>query len=181
MRVTPAHISLKSKRTRPRKLFKSLHDSGTFVHYMPQSSSLPPPVLQTPATESESNSMDTSSEGCDGNRVVAERMSSSDALSFGSCERASLEEPPCPSSVQDSSTQRQLAMLHDLFHAQAEKMNELEEELVQLWAQAGSSHPPPPPSTAQSEIAPPTRSSPKAVILEAFHGSKDPESLVIDT
>jgi hypothetical protein len=72
-------------------------------------------------------------------------------------------------------------MLHDVFHAQAEKFNELEEELVQLRAQAGSSHPPPPPAIAQSEFAPPTRVSPKDVILDAFHGSKDPESLVIDT
>jgi hypothetical protein len=115
------------------------------------------------------------------NRAVAEKMSSSDALSFGSSERASSEEPPCPTSVQDSSTQRQLAMLLELFHAQAEKMQELEEELEQLRAQAGSSHPPPPPVAAQPEFAPPmVRVTPKDVILEAFHGSKDPESLVID-
>jgi hypothetical protein len=144
---------------------------------------LPAPVLQTPATESESNYMDTSSEGCDGKRVVAEKMSSSDALSFGSSERASSEEPPCPTSVQDSSTQRQLAMLLELFHAQAGKMQELEEELEQLRAQAGSSHPQfqPQAAGAASEFAPlMVGVTPKDVILEAFHGSKDPESLVID-
>jgi hypothetical protein len=182
MRVTPAHRVLKSKRPRPRKLLISLHDCGTFVCDVPQSTSVPAPVLQTPATESESNHMDTSSEGSDENRVDAEKMSSSDALSSGTPEHAnkavSSEEPPCPTSVQASSTQRQLAMLLELFHAQADEMNELEEELVQLRAQAGSSHPPPPPATVHWELAPPmVQVTPKDVILEAFHGSKDPESL----
>jgi hypothetical protein len=95
MRVTPAQRVLRFRRAGQRKLFKSLHDSYTFVRDIPQSTSLPAPVLQTPATESDFNSMDTFSEGCDGKRVAAEKMhmSSSDALSFGSSEleRASLQ------------------------------------------------------------------------------------------
>lgn len=60
MRVTPAHRVFKSKRARPRKLFESFHDSDTFVHDMPQSTSLPASVLQTPATE-------FATESCSGN------------------------------------------------------------------------------------------------------------------
>jgi myosin heavy subunit len=145
MRVTSAHRVLKSKRARPRKLFKSLPaaDSDTFVHDMPQSTLLPAPVLQTPAMESESNSMDTSSEGCDRNRVVAEKMTSSDALSFGSSEQqaASSEEPPTPTSAEVTSARKQLAMLTELFHEQSNRMHELEDELTKLKGQAGSSHP----------------------------------------
>jgi hypothetical protein len=117
--------------------------------------------------------------------VDAEKMYSSDALSSGTPEHAnkavSSEEPPSRTSVLASSTQRQLAMLRELFHAQADEMKELEEELVQLRAHAGSSHPPPPPATVHREFGPPmVQVTPKDVILEAFHGFKDPESLVID-
>jgi hypothetical protein len=155
------------------------------VQDTPSSTSLLAPVMQTPATESESNSMDTSSEVRDRSRVVAETMTSSDALSFGSSEQqaASSEEPPTPTSVDANGTQRQLAMLTELFHEQSSRMHELEDELAKLKGQAGSSHPQFQLQTARaaSEFAPPTvRVTPKDVILESFHGSKDPESLVID-
>jgi hypothetical protein len=113
MKITPARRVLKLRRARPQAVAELLHDVGTSVQDTPSSTSLLAPVMQTPATESESNSMDTSSEDRDRSRVVAETMTSSDALSFGSSEQqaASSEEPPTPTSVDANGTQRQLAML----------------------------------------------------------------------
>jgi hypothetical protein len=74
-------------------------------------------------------------------------------------------------------------MLTELFHEQSSRMHELEDELAKLKGQAGYSQPQFRLQTARaaSEFAPPTvRVTPKDVILESFHGSKDPESLVID-
>jgi hypothetical protein len=160
MKITPARRVLKVKRVRPQAVAELLHDVGTSVQDTPSSTSLLAPIMQTPATESESNSMDTSSEDRDRNRVVAETMTLSDALSFGSSEQqaASSEEPPTPTSVDANDTQRQLAMLTELFHEQSGRMHELEDELAKLKGQAGSSHPQFQLQTARaaSEFAPPT-------------------------
>jgi hypothetical protein len=187
MKITPARRVLKLRRARPQAVAEPLHvvDVGTSVQDTPSSTSLLAPVMQTPATESESNYMDSSSEDRDTSRLVAETMTSSDALSFGSSEQqaASSEEPPTPTSVDATGTQRQLAVLAELFHEQSSRMHELEDELAKLKGQAGSSHPQFQLQTARaaSEFAPPTvRFTPKDVILESFHGSKDQESLVID-
>jgi hypothetical protein len=86
--------------------------------------------------------MDTSSEDRDRNHVIAEMMTSSDALSFGSSEQqaASSQEPPNPTSVEATSTQKQLAILTELFHEQSNRMHKLEDKLTKLKGQAGSSH-----------------------------------------
>jgi hypothetical protein len=87
MKITPARRVLKLRRARPQAVAEPLHAVGTSVQDTPSSTSLLAPVMQTPATESESNSMDTSSEDRDRSRVVAETMTSSDALSFGETSR----------------------------------------------------------------------------------------------